>query len=132
MKIRGDFVTNSSSVSFILTMKESIIDQKIKVFSRGGFGDYYKFVKDKIKNEGQKTVIGDEEIYQLAITFDTGDAIPLDGFNDDEFFCVNACIDLDISRLSDKELEHFLYWTILYPQYLSDIGLTKIYSATGL
>ena len=131
MKIRGDFVTNSSSVSYILTMKEDIINQQISLFS-GGFGDYLKFVKDKIKNEGDKTVLNGEEIYSLKLKFNTGNAIPLDGFNDDEFFCVDACRDLDISSLTDEELNEFLYWTIVYPQYLSGIGLTKIYTATGL
>ncbi len=65
------------------------------------------------------------------MTFDTGNAIPLDGFNDDEYFCFNACDDLDIKNLTDDELNEFLYWTIIYPQYLPSIGSTKIYSATG-
>ncbi len=132
MKIRGDFVTNSSSVSFILTMKEDIVDQKIKLFRNGGGAEFLKHVKNKIKNEGHKTVLDGEEIYSLKLTFDTGNAIPLDGFNDDEFFCVDAFCDLDISSLTDDELNEFLNWTILYPQYLSGIGLTKTYTATGL
>jgi hypothetical protein len=133
MKIRGDFVTNSSSVSFILTMKEDIIDQQIDFHKhvKSGLSEYLKFVKDKIKNEGHKTVLEGKDIYSLTLTFDTGNAIPLVGFNDNEYFCFDACHDINISSLTDDELNQFLYWTILYPQYLSGIGLTKIFTATG-
>jgi hypothetical protein len=114
-------------------MKEDIIDQQIELYSsmKSGFSGYLNFIKDKIKNEGQKTDLEGEEIYSLKLTFDNGNAIPLDGFNDDEILCVESLHNLDISKLTDEELNEFLYWTILYPQYLSGIGLTKIHTATG-
>lgn len=136
MKVRGDFVTNSSSVSYILTVKESIIDKQISNQEawNSGVSDYLRFIKDKMKNEGKKTILDGEEVYCLTLTFDNGNAIPLEGFNDEESLSVKAYMDLDINNLTDEDLNEFLYWTILNPQYLIDfgVGLTKIYSSTGL
>ena len=129
MKIRGDFVTNSSSVSYILTMKEDVFDVNIAQQRDNGLGKFLSFVKNKIKNEGIKTNLNNEEVYSLKLTFNTDDAYPLEGisvedYDFDGFF--NTLHDLDINTLTDKELTSFLYWTILYPNYISDIGATRV------
>jgi len=128
MKIRGDFVTNSSSVSYILTMNEDTFDVSIDQCGDSGTGKFLKFVKEKIKNEGTRLILNNEEIYSLKITFVTDEARPIAGISDDgtmsEF--LNVMRDFDINNLSNEELNSFLYWTILYPNYISNIGATRV------
>lgn len=129
MKIRGDFVTNSSSVSYILTMKEDVFDISISKYGDNGIGQFLSFVKDKIKNEGNKTNLDGEEIYSLKLTFDTDYAKPLDGISIEDYDFegfYNVMHDLDINTITDKELTSFLYWTILYPNYISEVGATRV------
>lgn len=124
MKIRTDFVTNSSSVSFILTMKEEIIDNNIAWFKNSSLGEFLEFVKNKIKEEGQKTELCGEEIYTLKLNFNTDEAI-LEGFEIDGWK-PGALEDIEISKLTDDQLKALLFWAILNPNYLFDIGLTKV------
>lgn len=129
MKIRGDFVTNSSSVSYILTMNEKTFDIMIQSCGQNGKSAFLNFVKNKIKSEGNKLNLEGTDIYSLKLTFNTDDAIPLSGmeydgsnFND----CLNIIRELDITTLNDEELASFLYWTVLTPQYLPYIGTTRV------
>jgi hypothetical protein len=110
-------------------MKEDVFDVSIATHGDNGIGKFLSFVKNKIKNEGIKTSLNDENIYSLKLTFNTDDARPLDGISVENydfngFF--NVLYDLDIKTLTDEELTSFLYWTILYPNYISDIGATRV------
>ncbi|NMC61248.1 MAG: hypothetical protein GYA51_17980 [Candidatus Methanofastidiosa archaeon] len=123
MKIRSDFVTNSSSVSFILTMKEEIIDINIGQFRDSTIGEFFDFVKNKMIDEGQKTELFGEEIYTLKLDFNTDEAIPPEEF---QISNLSSLRDLDIKKLTDEQLKAFLFWAILNPDFLFDIGLTRV------
>lgn len=131
MKIRGDFVTNSSFASYILTMSEEVFNEKNDwYYGEIGMGPFLKYVKDKIKNEGSKISIDGEEIYSLKLSFHTDDAIPIEGIeyetNVEEIDYVMYTY--DVKDLNDKELTSFLYYIIVCrPNFLSDIGLTKVH-----
>jgi len=121
MKIRGDFVTNSSSVSFILTMKEELIDSFIKFYSGNGIAQLLDFTKNQIKSNGKKVTMGNEEIYYMEMSFNTDETIPLNEFSPKE-----QLFDVDLSELSDDEIMSLLYWIILDGRFLFGIGATQI------
>ena len=56
MKIRGDFVTNSSSVSYILTMKEDVFDVNIAQQRDNGLGNFLVLLKIKLKMKELKQI----------------------------------------------------------------------------
>jgi len=54
LKIRCDFVTNSSSASFVITAKEDIVDDNIKHYQEKrkiGRVQLLTFLKEELKNE---------------------------------------------------------------------------------
>ncbi|MCE7698328.1 MAG: hypothetical protein K8E24_005645 [Methanobacterium paludis] len=83
MKIRGDFVTNSSSVSFILTMNESTVNEHIKNFKGTGIPRYLGVIKDKIKKNSEKLKIGNNELYHMEIDIDPQETISMDEYTSD-------------------------------------------------
>ncbi len=125
MKIRGDFVTNSSSVSYILTTKKEIADLWIRQFPTSGQSQLLKFVKDQIERNGQKIQICGEELYSMIIKFSTdGDAVSLD-----EYTKGKSVNETDFSKLSDEEMWGIIYWIIMEGEMknlLAGIGATMI------
>lgn len=126
MKIRGDFVTNSSSVSFVLTIKEEIIDINIGMHGKDStFGKFYSWIKEKLKDEGKKVDINGEEMYSLKVKFRDDDwryEIPetedIVEFYD---FLENKGID----NMDDEELFCYLHYAILNPSFIPNIGATR-------
>ena len=109
MKIRADYVTNSSSVSYVLTMNEEIVD----IFQRDfkSMGDLKKarifemLHRDVIEN-GTRVMLEGKEIYSKKITFNTEDCMTDDSFE-------KPIEEVDFSKLSDEEL-----WSYIFGEYI--------------
>lgn len=49
MKIKADFITNSSSTMYIVEFREKFLRKNLEKFIRFRTGEYFKLFKDKIK-----------------------------------------------------------------------------------
>ena len=126
MKIRGDFVTNSSSTSFVLTAKEDIFDVNIEHFTKTGkigVVQLLKFLKGEMKNEGKQAKIGENEFYFTQKKFLIGKSISLNEDIDPE-----KIASTDFSGLSDEEMWNLINWIIVKGKGkdLYGIGATQI------
>lgn len=126
MKIRGDFVTNSSSTSFILTAKEDIFDVNIEHFTKTGkigVVQLLTFLKTEMKNEGKQAKVGDNEFYFTQKKFSIGKSIKLDENIDPDEIATT-----DFSKLSDDEMWNLINWIVVKGKGkdLYGIGATQI------
>lgn len=126
MKIRGDFVTNSSSTSFILTAKEDIFDVNIEHFKKTGktgVVQLLSFLKNQMKNDGKQAKIGENEFYFTQKKFLIGKSIVLDeNIDPDEIGST------DFSNLSDDEMWNLINWIVVKGKGkdLYGVGATQI------
>lgn len=126
MKIRTDFVSNSSSVSYILTMKKDIVELFQKNYRQGGsqeVNQIIEFLKEDLIENGTRIFLEGEELYYKKFQFRTdGDTLDKDYFDSREE-------EFDLSTLSDDEI-----WSYIYGEYIlkGDInsvegfGVTKV------
>ncbi len=111
MKIRCDFVTNSSSASFVITAKEDIVDDNIKHYQeKGKIGrvQLLTFLKEELKKDGYKTHMGKGEYYFTIKEFALGKSIELDEEIEPEKIATT-----DFSDLSDEDMWKLINWIIV-------------------
>lgn len=97
MKIRTDFVTNSSSVSYILTMCEEMVDVYLRFFNIVVKDPQKANVINTIRNDliknGTCVFLEGKEIITKRVKFDTGETLtddvgktPFEKMSDDELW----------------------------------------------
>ena len=118
MKIRADYVTNSSSVSYILTMNEEIVDIYEKNFK--SIWDPKKarifevLHQDIIKN-GTRVMLEGKEIYSKKINFNTDECMTDDSFE-------KPIEEVDFSKLSNEEL-----WSYIFGEYIMNGRISEFH-----
>ena len=107
MKIRGDWVTNSSTASFILTLKPDVVDAWAKHYQGDCMGQLLRFLGEQAGAKGEPVTMAGQEYLALPVRFHWLDDV---AFPDNCKESDHA--EADLSGYSDEEMWAFVYWVI--------------------
>lgn len=107
MKIRADFVTNSSSVSYILTLCDEMVDVHMRFYSieetNPVLAKIVNMVREDIQKTGTRVYLEGKDIMTKRVSFST-DEVTLDDFSQSQ-----------IEEMSDEDL-----WSYILGKYIME------------